>query len=93
MILFLPFFLLLWLPFAILRFTLKLALGIILLPILAVIALVGLIIGGVAMTAVVLVPLIPLLVLAFCVWVVWRLVTGPANHLRQGYGGPPKLHA
>jgi len=79
MILLLPLVLLFWLPFVILRFTVKLALGLVLLPIVAIVLLVGLLIGGVAVAAAVLVPLIPLLFLAFCVWVVWRLIAGSAR--------------
>lgn len=78
-LLLLPFFLLLWLPFVILRLALKLVVGIVVLPILAIVMLLGLLVGGVALTAAVLVPLIPLLILGFCVWVVWRLATGSAR--------------
>jgi hypothetical protein len=81
-LLLLPFALLLWLPFAILRFTLKLALGILVLPIVAVAMILGLLVGGVALIAAVLVPLIPLLALAFCVWVVWRLMSVSTSLVR-----------
>jgi hypothetical protein len=74
-ILLLPFALLLWLPFALLRLTLKVIVGLVIFPIAAVIALVALLVGGIAIA----VPLIPLLVLGFCAWAVWRLVSGPAK--------------
>src|SRR5262245_13944228 len=77
-LLLLPFVLLLWLPFAILKFTVKLALGIVLLPILAIIAVLGLLVGGIF----VLVPLIPLLIVGFGVWAVWRMMAGSNGHVR-----------
>jgi len=77
-LLLLPFVLLLWLPFAILKFTVKLALGIVLLPILAIIAVLGLLVGGIF----VLVPLIPLLIVGFGVWAVWRMMAGSNGLVR-----------
>ncbi len=80
-LLLLPFALLLWLPFAILRLTLKLAVGIVVLPILAIVMLLGLLVGGVAVAAAVLVPLIPLLVLG--VLRLGRVAAGPGPRVRR----------
>jgi hypothetical protein len=77
-ILLLPFALLLWLPFAILRFTLKLALGILVLPIVAIAMILGLLVGGVAL----LLPLIPLLALGFVGWAVWRMMSRSTSLVR-----------
>ena len=29
----------------------------------------------------------------FACFALWAIADGPADHLQQGYGGPPKLHA
>jgi len=73
-ILLLPFALVLWLPFAILRFTLKLAVGILVLPIVAI----AMLVGGLAL----LVPLLPLLALAFVAWAVWRMMSRSTSLVR-----------
>ena len=77
-VLLLPFALFLWLPFAILRFTLKLAFGILVLPFIVIAMMVGLLVGGVALF----VPLIPLLALAFVAWAVWRMMSRSTSLVR-----------
>jgi len=75
-LLLLPFALLLWLPFVILRFTLKIALLAIVLPVVAIAVLGALLIAGMAVFAAVFVPLLPVALLAIGVWLLLR----PTRH-------------
>jgi hypothetical protein len=78
----LPFALLLWLPFAILRASLRLVVGLVVLPIVLTALALGLLVAGVGVALAVVVPLLPVLVFVFCIWAVVRLSAGPARSCR-----------
>ena len=67
----LPFALLLWIPFLLVKFTVRLALGLLLIPLMLVGGVLGVVLFGVA-AAVAMVPLLPLAFLAFVLWMVMR---------------------
>jgi len=67
----LPFALLLFIPVLIVKFTLRLALGLLLIPLMLVGGLLGVVLFGVA-AVVAMVPLLPIAFLAFVLWLVMR---------------------
>ncbi len=76
-VLFLPFMLLL-VPFLLLRVMIKAAVGLIVLPIALVLAFAGFLIACLAVSFAVLIPLLPIAFLVFCVWAVVKLTSRPA---------------
>lgn len=70
-LLLLPFALLLWIPFLLLKFTVRLALGLLLIPLMLVGGLLGIVLFGVAAVAA-MVPLLPIAFVAFLLWMVMR---------------------
>jgi hypothetical protein len=58
------------------KFALRLAFAVVLLPIVAMVTLLGVVAGGVALVAALLVPLLPLALLVLCGWALWRVVSG-----------------
>jgi hypothetical protein len=71
-LLFLPFALLLWIPFMILRFALKLAVLVVVLPIVAIAVIGAMLVAGVAVFAAVLLPLLPIVLVAAGLWLLLR---------------------
>jgi hypothetical protein len=71
----LPFALLLWLPFAMLR----LVAGLVVLPIVLVALVLGLVAAGAGMALAVVVPLLPVVVIAVGIWAVFRLTGRPVR--------------
>jgi hypothetical protein len=71
-----PILLLVWLPLMLVKFALRLAFAVVLLPIVAIVTLLGLAAGGVALVAALLVPLLPLALIVFCGWALWRAISG-----------------
>ncbi len=70
---------LVWLPFVLLKFGLKLLVGIALLPFVLLLGAVAGLVAFLAMTVAVLIPLAPLFVAAFFIWVLLRvLIPRPA---------------
>jgi hypothetical protein len=72
-LLLLPFALLVWIPFLLLKFTLRLALGLLLIPLMLVGGLLGVVLFGVAAVA----ALVPLLPIAFVVVLLWMVMRRP----------------
>jgi hypothetical protein len=68
----LPFALLLWLPFAILRASLRLAVGLVVLPIVLTALALGLLVAGIGAALAIVVPLLPVTLIALLVWAVVR---------------------
>jgi hypothetical protein len=71
LIVLLPFALLLWIPFVLLKLTLRVALGVVLLPVMAVLMIAGLFVAGAAAAAL-FVPIGLCLVAAAALWGVFR---------------------
>ena len=71
--------LVLWLAFTVLRLTLKLVLGAVLLPIMAVVVGVGVVVAGIGLALAVLVPLVPFVLAAILIWSVVKLINRPAR--------------
>ena len=76
----LPIALLLWLVFTALRVVLRLALGVVVLPLVLFALAVGAIVAGVALALAILLPLVPFALAALFVWTILRLVSRPARH-------------
>jgi hypothetical protein len=70
-------FALLALPFMLIRFAIKTAVAVALLPIVLLVVFVGVGIAFVALAAAILTPLLPFAFLALCVWAIVRLVSRP----------------
>jgi hypothetical protein len=67
----LPFALLLWLPFLLLKFTLRVAAALLLVPLLVLGGVIGLLVAGIAAVAM-MVPLLPIAIVLLLVWALRR---------------------
>ena len=79
----LPIAILFWVAFTVLRLTLRLAVGVIVLPIVVVALAVGAIVAGIGLALAVLLPLVPFALVAFFVWTILRLI-GPKPSADSG---------
>jgi hypothetical protein len=75
----LPFALLLWLPFDLMRVALRVVVGLVVLPIVVVPLVLGLIVAGIGIALAIAVPLLPIALVAFCIWALVRLTGGPVH--------------